>query len=171
MIVSLNRAEKRCRRALRAARLLIRLLYVGLRGLYRSWRAHDPTRHPAFRRARYAAYRQLWAKLETVYWKLRGSNCDASTPRALLRDANVFLTENCLYIREADQGLLAQYVLLLQRLAQVIHPTNENVALAVWEGVGGPTPGMAGNIDGVTQDVVGLRNRVLLQIGHAFPAE
>jgi len=98
-------------------------------------------------------------------------NGDAVALRALLRDVNVFTSENFLYIREADQGLLTQYVLSLQRLRRAIHTTNDEDAVVVWEGIGGPIPSVPGDVDGLTQEVVGLRNRVLLQVRHAFPID
>jgi hypothetical protein len=171
MIAHLNRIGGRCRRSLRTARLLTRVLYVALRGLYRSWRTQDPITRPAFRNARRTTYRQLWARLETVYWKLRESNSDASTLGALLRDVNAFLAENFLYIREADQELLTQYILSLQRLRRAIHHTNENDSVALWRGIGEPTPSALANIDDVNRKAVDLRNRVLMRIRHALPVD
>ena len=153
-----------------AARVLTRVLFVALRGLYRSWRVQDPTARPAFRRAGHAAYRQLWAKLETVYWSLRSRNSDASTLRTLLGDVNTFLGENFLYIREADQELLSQYILSLQRLRAANHPIDENDTGAIWEDICGWMPGAVADVDGVIQEAVALRNRVLLQLRCALPA-
>ncbi len=170
MTARLHRMEERCRRAARSACLLTRVLFVAFRGLYRSWRAHDPTAHPAFRRARHAAYRVLWAKLDNVYWKLRESNRDASTLRALLRDVNSFLAENCLYVREADQELLTQYVLSLQRFRGAVCPLINNEP-AAWESTGRPTPARLVEINVVTQEAVALRNRVLQQIRRALPPD
>jgi hypothetical protein len=162
MIAHLNRIGGRCRSALRAARLLTCVLFVALRGLYRSWRAQDPTADPTFRRAREAAYRQLWAKLENVYWKLREFNNDASTLHALLRDVDVFLAQNSLYIREADQVLLSQYVQSLQLLRAAVCrlPKNEPSA---WEGTARHTPDGFVDIKPIAQETVDLRNRVLQQ--------
>jgi hypothetical protein len=154
---------ERCRRAARSARLQIRVLFVALRGLYRSWRAQDPTADLAFRRARHAAYRVLWAKLDSVYWKLRESNGDASTLRALLIDVNAFLAENFLYVQEADQELLTQYVLSLQRFRAAVCPLINNERPPS-ESTGRPTPGPLVEINVVTQEAVALRNRVLQQI-------
>jgi hypothetical protein len=168
MIDPLHRMGERCRRAARSARLLTRVLFVALRGLYRSWRAQDPTAHPAFRRARDAAYRQLWAKFDSLYWKLRESNSDASTLRALLRDVNAFLAENFLYVREADQELLTQYVLSLQRFRAAVCPLVNN-ELAARESPAWPTPTRLVDINTVTQEAVDLRNRVLQQIRRALP--
>jgi hypothetical protein len=161
---------ERCRRAARSARLLTRVLFVALRGLYRSWRAQDPKADPAFRRARRAAYRKLWAKLDNVYWKLRESNVDASTLRALLIDVNAFLAENCLYVREADQELLTQYVLSLQRFRVAVCPLLNNEP-AAWETPARPTPTPLVDINTVTQEAVDLRNRVLQQIRRALPPD
>jgi hypothetical protein len=162
MIAHLNRIGGRCRSALRATRLLTRILFVALRGLYRSWRAQDPTADPTFRRAREAAYRPLWAKLENVYWKLREFNNDASTLRALLRDVDVFLAQNSLYVREADQVLLSQYVQSphLLRAAACRLPKNETSAL---ESTARHTPDGFVDIKPVAQETVDLRNRVLQQ--------
>ena len=160
---------ERCRRALRVTCLLTRVLFVALRGLYRSWRAQDPIAHPAFRRATHAAYRQLWTMLEDVYWKLRERHNDAPTLRARLRDVNAFVGENLLYIREADQVLLTQYILSLQRLRGASHPMNENDAFAVWEGTGERTPSTVA--DAAIQEAVGLRNRVLQELRDALAAE
>ena len=170
MIARLHRMGERCRRAARSARLLTRVLFVALRGLYRSWRAQDPTADPAFRRARHAAYRELWAKLDNVYWKLRESNGDASTLRALLRDVNAFLAENFLYVREADQELLTQYVLSLQRFRAAVCPLINNEP-AAWESTARPTPARLVDINVVTQEAVDLRNRVLQQIRRALPPD
>ena len=170
MIARLHRMGERCRRAARSARLLTRVLFVGLRGLYRSWRAQDPTADLAFRRARHAAYRELWAKLDNVYWKLRESNGDASTLRALLIDVNAFLAENFLYIREADEELLTQYVLSLQRFRVAVCPLTDNEP-AAWEGTERPTPARFVDINGVTQEAVDLRNRALQQIRRALPPD
>jgi hypothetical protein len=170
MIVRLNRIGERCRSGLRAARLVTRVLFVALRGLYRSWRAQDPTSHAAFRRARHVAYRQLWAKLENVYWRLRESNGDASTLRALLRDVNAFLAENFLYVRETDQELLTQYVLSLQRFRAAVCPLINNEP-AAWESAAQPTPVRFVDINAVTQEAVALRNRVLQQIRRALPPD
>jgi hypothetical protein len=171
MIARLNRIGERCRSALRAARLLTHVLFVAFRGLYKSWHGHDPSALPAFRRATHAAYRQLWAKLENVYWKLRESNSDASALRALLRDVNAFLAENVLYIREADQELLTQYILSLQRLRRATHHANENDSAALWGGIGESTLSTPANIDGVTRKAVDLRNRVLMRIRQALPVD
>jgi hypothetical protein len=169
MIVHLNRIGGRCRSALRATRLLTRVLFVALRGLYRSWRAQDPAADPTFRRAREAAYRQLWAKLEDVYWKLREFNSDASTLRALLRDMDAFVAQNSLYVREADQALLTQYVQSLQRLRAVVcrlipdeHATLERIAR--------PAPARFVDINAFTQEAVDLRNRVLQQMRRTLPS-
>jgi hypothetical protein len=170
MIARLSRIGERCRSALRAARLLTRVLFVALRGLYRSWRAQDPTAHPAFRRARHAAYRQLWAKLENVYWTLRESNSDASTLRALLRDVDAFLAETFLYVRETDQVLLTQYTLSLQRLSRARHAMTENDVANVRDSNGGPARNMFATIDDVTQEAVSLRNRVLQELRHTLSA-
>ena len=170
LIARLNRIGERCGSALHAARVLTRVLFVALRGLYRSWRVQDPTARPAFRRAGHAAYRQLWAKLETVYWSLRSRNSDASTLRTLLGDVNTFLGENFLYIREADQELLSQYILSLQRLRAANHPIDENDTGAIWEDICGWMPGAVADVDGVIQEAVALRNRVLLQLRCALPA-
>jgi hypothetical protein len=169
MIARLNRIGERCRSALRVTRLVSRVLFVALRGLYRSSRAQDPTAHPAFRRAKNAAYRQLWAMLENIYWKLRERHSDAPTLRAMLRDVNAFVGENFLYIREADHVLVTQYILSLQRLRRTSHPMNENDASAVWEGTGGRTPSTVA--DSAIQEAVGLRNRVLQELRHALATE
>ena len=168
MIARLHRMGERCRRAVRSARLLTRVLFVALRGLYRSWRAQDPTADLAFRRARHAAYRELWAKLDNVYWKLRESNGDASTLRALLIDVNAFRAENFLYVREADQELLTQYVLSLQRFRAAACPLLNNERPA-WESTGRPTPARLVEINVVTQAAVALRNRVPQQIRRTLP--
>jgi len=170
MIARLNRIGERCRSELRALRLLSRVLFVALRGLYRSWHAQDPTSLPAFRRATHIAYRQLWAMLEDAYWKIRERNNDAPTLRALLRDVNAFLAENILYIRQADQKLLSQYILSLQRLRAANHPMNTNDTVAVWEDICGRMPSTVADIDAVIQEAVGLRNRVLLQLRRTLPA-
>jgi hypothetical protein len=170
MIARLNRIGERCRSALHVTCLLTRVLFVALRGLYRSWRAHDPTAHATFRRARHATYRQLWTMLEDVYWKLRARNTDLPTVRALLSDVNAYVGENVLYIREADQVLLSQYILSLQRLRAARRPMSENDAVAVWQDICGRMPGTVADIDGVVQEAVGLRNRVLLQLRRALPA-
>jgi hypothetical protein len=170
MIAGLHRVGARCRRAARSARLLTRVLFVALRGLYRSWRAQDPTDDPAFRRARHAAYRKLWAKLDNVYWTLRESNSDDSTLRALLIDVNAFLPENFLYVREADQELLTQYVLSLQRFRAAVCPLINNEP-AAWESTGRPTPARLVEINVVAQEAVVLRNRVLQQIRRALPPD
>jgi hypothetical protein len=169
MIARLNRIGERCRSALRLTRLVSRVLFVALRGLYRSSCAQDPTADPAFRRAKHATYRKLWAMLEDVYWKVRGSNSDAPTLRAMLRDVNAFVGENFLYIREADHVLVTQYILSLQRLRRTSHPMNENDASAVWEGTGGRTPSTVA--DSAIQEAVGLRNRVLQELRHALVTE
>jgi hypothetical protein len=170
MIARLNRIGERCRSELRAMRALTRVLFVASRGLYRSWGAQDPAAHPEFRRARQAAYCQLWAKLENVYWKLRERNGDALTLRALLRDVNVFLAENLIYIRQADRELLSQYILSLQRLRAASHPMNENFPIAAWEGICGRVPNPAVPIEGDIEETVSLRNRVLLQLRLALPS-
>jgi hypothetical protein len=170
MIARLHRMGERCRRAARSACLLTRVLFVAFRGLYQSWRAQDLTADPAFRRARHAAYRVLWAKLDNVYWKLRESNGDASTLRALLIDVNAFLAENCLCVREADQELLTQYVLSLQRFRAAVCPLPNNEP-AAWESPARPTPTRLVDINTVTQEAVDLRNRVLQQIRRALPPD
>jgi hypothetical protein len=170
MIARLHRMGERCRRAARSARLLARVLFVALRGLYRSWCAQDPTAHPAFRRARHAVYRQLWAKLEKIYWKLRESNSDASTLRALLRDVDAFHAQNLLYVREADQALLTQYVQSLQRLRAAACPLINNEP-AAWGSIAWPTPARFVDINTVTQEAVDLRNRVLQQMRCALPSD
>ena len=170
MMARLNRIGERCSSELRALRLLSRVLFVALRGLYRSWCAQDPTSLPAFRRARRAAYRQLWAMLEDAYWTIRERNGDGPTLRARLRDVNAFVGENSLYIREADQKLLSQYILSLQRLRAANHPMNESDAVAVWEDICGRMPSTVADIDAVIQEAVGLRNRVLLQLRRMLPA-
>jgi hypothetical protein len=170
MIARLHRMGERCRRAARSARLLTRVLFVALRGLYRSRRAQDPTTHPAFRRARCTAYRTLWAKLDNVYWKLRESNGDASTLRALLIDVNAFLAEKLLYVRAADQELLAQYVLSLQRFRAAVCPMLNNEP-AAWQSPAWPTPTRLVDINTITDEAVDLRNRVLQQIRRALPPD
>jgi hypothetical protein len=169
MIARLNRIGERCRSALRAARLLARVLFVAFRGRCKSWLRDDSSAIPAFHRATHAAYRQLWAKLENVYWRLRASNSDASALHALLRDVNAFIAENFLYIRQSDQELLTQYILSLQRLQRAIHHTNENDSVALWGELDEPALSALANIDGGTRKVVDLRNRVLMRIRHALP--
>jgi hypothetical protein len=169
MIARLNRIGGRCRSALRAARLLARVLFVALRGLYRSRRAQDPTADPIFRRARDSAYRQLWAKLENVYWKLRESNTGASTLRALLRDVDAVLAQNFLYVREADQVLLTQYVRSLRRLRAAVCRLTHDEPVNL-ESIARPTPARFVDINAVTQEAVDLRNRVLQQMRRALPS-
>lgn len=169
MIAYVNRMGEHCRTTLRAMRLVTRVLFVALRGLYRSRRAHDPTARPAFRRVRRAAYRQLWAMLENAYWKLRVCHSDASTLRTLLRDVNAFLGKNILYIREADQVLLTRYMLSLQRLRAVICPLVSREPTP-WERNAPPTPAPFADIVAVTQEVVDLRNRVLQQMRRMLPS-
>jgi hypothetical protein len=177
LIVRLNRIGGRCRSALHAVRLVTRVLFVALRGLYRSWhlqdQAADPTfqaADPTFRRARHAAYRQLWAMLENVYWKLRESNSDASTLRTLLLDVDTLLAQIFLYIRESDQALLGQYVQSLQRLGAAAYalPKNEPVA---WENAAPRAPDGLVDIDSITQEAVDLRNRVLQQVRRVLSSD
>src|SRR5438132_3045770 len=169
LIARLHRIEEGYRSTLHSARLLARVLFIALRGLYRSWRAQDPTARPAFRQARQAAYRELWAKLENVYWQLRKGNGDALTLRALLRDVNTFLGENFLYIREADQDLLTQYVLSLQRLRVAVCPLTSDV-VAASQSTAPSTPARFVDIDAITQETVDLRNRVLQRIRRVLPS-
>ena len=161
-------ALTRSRSELCALRVLTRVLFVALRGVYRSWRSQDPAADTGFRRARHDAYRQLWAKLENVYWKLRERNGDAPALRALLRDVNAFLAENLLYIRQPDRELLSQYILSLQRLRSASHPMNENFPVAAWDGICGSMANPAVPIEGDIEETVGLRNRALLQLLPAF---
>jgi hypothetical protein len=170
LIVRLNRIGGRCRSALRAVRLVTRVLFVALRGLYRSWRAQDPAADPTFRRARHAAYRQLWAMLENVYWKLRESSSDASTLRALLLDVDTLLAQIFLYIRESDQALLSQYVQSLQRLGAAAYPSARNEPVA-WENTARRAPDGLVDIDSITQEAVDLRNRVLQQVRRVMPSD
>ena len=170
MIARLNRIGGRFKSALRAARLLARVLFVALRGLYRSWRTQDPTADATFRRAREAAYRQLWAKLENVYWKPRESNSDASTLRALLIDVDAFLTQNFLYVREGDQALLTRYVQSLQRLRAAVRRLIQDEPVT-FEGIARPPPARFVDIDAVTQQAVDLRNRVLQQVRRVVPTD
>ncbi len=170
MIAHFYRIGARWRRAARSARLLARVLIVALRGLYRSWRIQGPTAHPAFRRHRHAAYRQLWAKLEDVYWKLRESNSDRMALCALLRDVDSFLANNSLYIREADQALFTHYILSLYRLGGAIARMNQNDSAAARDSDGAPTANTFATISGLTEDAVDLRNRVLRRLGHTLPA-
>jgi hypothetical protein len=169
LIVRLNRIGGRCRSALRAARLVTRVLFVALRGLYRSWHLQDQAADPTFRRARYAAYRQLWAKLENVYWKLRGFNSDASTLWTLLHDMDTFVAQNSLYVREADQALLTQYVQSLQRLRAAVCRLIPDEP-ATLEGIARPAPARFVDINAFTQEAVDLRNRVLQQMRRMLPS-
>jgi hypothetical protein len=151
-------------RKARKARLLTRVLFVAFRGLYKSSRAQQPMAGPAFRKHRCAAHRQLWAKLENVYWKLRESKSDAFTLRALLCDVDAFLADNFRYMREGDQALLTRYVQSLHRLGGASVQGNES-DIAVPRGSGG---GLALNMfsttDCVTEEAVDLRNRVLQKL-------
>jgi hypothetical protein len=167
VIARLTRLGDRCRSALHSARLLSRVLFVALRGLFRSWWQQDPTVHPAFHRAQELAYRQLWAKLDTVYWALRARNGDAVALRALLRDVNALLAENFLYVRNADQVLLSQYILSLHRLRAAACPLLTNEA-AAWAGTAQPRPTRLVDINTITQEAVDLRNRVLQQMRRAL---
>ena len=169
MIARLNRIGERCRSALRVTRLVSRVLFVALRGLYRSWRAHDPTAHPAFRRATHAAYRQLWIMLENVYWKLRARNTDSPTVRALLSDVNNLFLQSVLYVQPADQAVISQYILSLQRLRATSCLVKEHKAAEAWETNGPPAPGSFASIDLVTAEVIELRNRVLQNMRRALP--
>jgi hypothetical protein len=162
MIERLHRMGERCSRVARRARLLARVLFVALRGLYRSWRAQDPTADPAFLRTRHAAYQLLWGQLENVYWKLRESSSDASLLRTLLRDVDAILAENFLYVREADRRVLTQYVLSLQRFrTAACELINDEPALG---GTTRLTPTLFVEINIITQEAVDLRNRALQQV-------
>ena len=169
VIATLNRIGQRFKSALRFTCLLTRVLFVALRGLYRSWRAQDPTAHATFRRASHAAYRQLWRMLENVYWKLRARNTDSSTLRALLRDVNTLFLQSVLYVQPADQAVISQYILSLQRLRATSCPVKENGVAEAWETNGPRAPGSFANIDLVTAEVIELRNRVLQKIRRALP--
>ena len=152
---------------LRTLHLLSRVLFVALRGRYRSSLTPDPTSYPVFRRARCTAYQQLWAKLENIYWKLRGCNGDTPTLRGLLRDVNAFLAENRLYILGSDQELLTLYILSLQRLKVAVWPL-PNKASAAWESTAQLMATRFVNVNTITREVAELRNRVLQQIRHAI---
>jgi hypothetical protein len=170
MIARLHHMGERCRRAARSARLLSRVLFVALRGLYRSWRVQQHIADPTFRKHRHAAYRRLWIKLESVYWKLRESNTDASTLRALLCDVDTFLANNFRYVREADRPLLTRYIQSLHCLREVSIRVNESDIAVARDSSGGPAPNMFATTDGVTQEAVDLRNRVLQKLGHTLSA-
>ena len=167
MIIRLSRLGDRCRSALHSGRLLTRVLFVALRGLCRSWWNQDPAVHPAFRRARDLAYRQLWAKLDHVYWTLRARNGDAVALRALLHDVNVFASEHFIYVRGADQVLLSQYIFSLHRLRAAVCPLLTDEA-AAWESSGRTGPRPFVDINTITQEAVDLRNHVLQQMRHAL---
>jgi len=171
MIAYLHHVGQRCWRAARSARLLTRVLFVAFRGLYRSWRAQEPAADPAFPKHRHAAYRRLWIKLENVYWKLRESNTDAFTLRALLCDVDAFLADNFRYMREADQALLTRYVQSLHRLGGASVQGNESDIAVPRDSSGGPAPNMFATTDGVTQEAVDLRNRVLQKLRHSLSAK
>jgi hypothetical protein len=167
VIARLSRLGDRCRSALRSGRLLIRVLFVALRGLCRSWWKRDPAVHPAFRRARDLAYRQLWAKLDDVYWALRARNGDAAAVRALLRNVSVFTRDNFLYVRDADRVLFSQYILSLHRLRAAVCPwvTHEAAARG---GTAQPGPTRFVDVNTITQEAVDLRNRVLHKMRRAL---
>jgi len=169
VIATLNRIGQRFKSALRALRLLTRVLFVALRGLYRSWQAQDPTARPTFHWARHAAYRQLWTMLENVYWKLRAPNTDSPTVRALLSDVNELFLQSVLYVQPADQAVISQYILSLQRLRATSCLVKENEAAEAWEANRLPAPGSFANIDLVTAEVIELRNRVLQKMRRALP--
>jgi hypothetical protein len=170
MIATLIRISKRCRIGLRAGCLLARVLVIALRGLLRSWRAQDPTADLFFRRNRHAAYSQLWAELERVYWRLREPQGNAPTLRELPRDVDTFIGSTFLYIRETDQELLVQYVLSLQRLRDAICLLIDNDP-AARESAARPTLSRFVDINAVTQETIDLRNRVLQQIRRALPSD
>jgi len=170
MIDRLHHMGERCRRAAHSARLLTRVLFVAFRGLYRSWLAQQPTVDPAFRKHSYAAYRRLWIKLESVYWNLRESNTDALTRRALLRDVTTFLADNFVYVREGDGALLTRYIESLHRLTEAGVRVDENDVAVAWDSNGGPAPNMFATTDGVSQEAVDLRNRVLQKLRHTLSA-
>ena len=169
VIATFNRIGQRFKSTLRALLLLTRVLFVAVRGLYRSWRAQDPTAHPTFRRARYAVYRRLWTMLENVYWKLRARNTDSPTVRALLSDVNDLFLQSVLYVQPTDQAVISQYILSLQRLRATSCVVKENEAAEAWETNRLPAPGSFANIDAVTAEVIELRNRVLQKMHRALP--
>jgi hypothetical protein len=167
MTARLHHIGERFMRKARKARLLTRVLFVAFRGLYKASRAQHPVAGPALRKHRCAAHRQLWAKLENVYWKLRESNSDALTLRALLRDVDAFVANNFASAPETDQALLARYIQSLHRLREVSVQGNESRVAVAWRSDGGPHPNTLAAPAGV-QEAVDLRNRVLQKLRHTL---
>jgi hypothetical protein len=108
--------------------------------------------------------------LENVYWKLRESNSDASTLRALLLDVDTLRAQVFLYIRESDQALLGQYVQSLQRLGAAACPLANNEP-AAWENTARRAPDWLVDINSITQEAVDLRNRVLQQLRRVLSSD
>ena len=150
-----------CHRTLQDLGLLFHVVFVALRGLYRSRGGHDPTASAAFRSARRAAYRQRWAMLEESYWKLRERNSDNATLGALLRDANAFVLENSLYIETVDRTTIIQYIVSLQLLREAIYSVKIKRFPARWDNSsGGIRWATLDDVASFTQETAGLHRKV-----------
>jgi len=148
---------------LRSLQLLLRVLFVALRGLYLSRRGLEPATPAGLRAARRAAYRTLWALLEAPYWKLRWHNTDSATLRVLLREAGTFFGQHFLCVRRADQTLIDQYLLSLRRLMEVTYPPYADHAGCLWENNAAP-PTKRAELAAALEETVELRDRLLRKI-------
>jgi|SRR5450755_247419 len=166
MIARLHRIGKRFRSSVRSGWILARVLFVALRGLYKSWWVRDRTADITLRRSSRAAYRQLWAKLENVYWKSRATNNGGLEAAALLQDADAFLTGHLRYFRASEHASLAHYIGALRRLENTTDTVSDT--LVSTRSIGDGRTSMNATRQRVAQATNDLRNQMLQKLRHTL---
>ena len=93
-----------------AAIALVGMIIIVVVG-YREWKRqqHAPRQNAALDE-KSRAYHELWGRLEDIHIRLRTSERKTSRFSQMIRDVNVFVMKNGLYIDEADRVLANRYL-------------------------------------------------------------